>query len=192
MTWLRKLFFNIYYLGNPPWDTGITPPELVEFIDTQPPGRALDLGCGTGTNALALAAAGWDTSGVDFSGRAIRLAKKKARETGLQAAFFKDDVLRLKDINGKFDLIYDIGCFHSLPPERFHDYAQNLSAFLAPGGTFMLYVFFHHPDSGTPGITQAELDSTFSSLKLVKREAGKDRGERRSAWLWFGKKTETG
>lgn len=191
MTWLRKLFFNLYYLGSPPWDTGITPPELVDFINTHPAGRALDLGCGTGTNVLALAATGWDAAGVDFSGRAIRLAKKKARVSGLKTAFYRDDVLRLKDISGTFDLIYDIGCFHSLPPERFSDYAANIIHLLSPGGTFMLYVFFRAADSTGPGITQPELDQTFESFRLVKREDGADRGERKSCWLWYELQAET-
>lgn len=191
MTWVRKLFFNLYYLGSPPWDTGITPPELVEFIDSHPAGRVLDLGCGTGTNVLALADAGWDASGVDFSGRAIRLAKRKARGRRLEAAFFRDDVLRLKGISGPFDLIYDIGCFHSLPPGRFGDYADNLARLLVPGGAFMLYVFFRNPGASGPGITQDELDSTFAAFRLVRREDGDDRGERKSCWLWFELPAET-
>ena len=191
MSWLRKLFFNLYYLGSPPWDTGITPPELAEFIENHLPGRALDLGCGTGTNVLALASAGWEAVGVDFSGGAIRLARKKARRSGLKAVFFRDDVLRLKDLTGRFDLVYDIGCFHSLPPARFDDYAANLARHLAPSGTFMLYVFFRSPESSGPGITQAELDRTFAPFRLLRREDGEDRGERRSSWLWFALPSKT-
>lgn len=185
MSWLRKLFFNLYYLSSPPWDTGITPPELESFIKTHPPGRALDLGCGTGTNVLALAAAGWDAHGVDFSGRAIRSARQKSRAMNLQAGFYQDDVLRLKDIHGRFSLICDIGCFHGLPAERHADYAQNITRRLEPHGTFMLYVFFRQPDSGGPGILQSEIDDAFNGLELFHREDGEDRGDRRSAWFWF-------
>ena len=52
------------YLTNPPWDTGITPPELVSFIESSPPGKALDPGCGAGTNAIYMAQKGWEASGV--------------------------------------------------------------------------------------------------------------------------------
>lgn len=185
MSLFRKLFFNLYYLGSPPWDTGVTPPELVEFISSHEKGRALDLGCGTGTNALALAAAGWEAIGVDFSGRAIRMANRKARTAGLDARFYKDDVLRLKDISGQFDLVIDIGCFHSLPPERFKDYVANLKKRLAPRGTFMLYVFFRDPKTNNAGITEPELEAAFKDFDLVKREDGDERGQRPSSWLWY-------
>src|SRR5689334_21905005 len=51
---LRRLSFNLWYFRNPPWDSGISPPELLEFIQTHPAGKAIDLGCGTGTNVITL------------------------------------------------------------------------------------------------------------------------------------------
>lgn len=185
MTWLRKLFFNLQYLGSPPWDTGITPPELRAFIAQHPAGRALDLGCGTGTNVLALARAGWEATGVDFSGKAIRMARRKARQAGLPVHFLREDVVRLQGIHGPFDLILDIGCFHSLPPAHHQGYAQKIAELLAPEGTYLLYAFFREPASTQPGITQPELDAAFSRLHLFRRQDGSERGRRPSAWLWY-------
>jgi len=189
MAWFRKLLFEYYYLGSPPWDTGITPPELERFIAGHPPGRALDLGCGTGTNLLTLARAGWEGVGVDFIGRAVRAARRKARGTGLPVAFKQGDVTKLTGITGPFDLIYDIGCFHSIPPAGHEDYAQNILRLLTPEGTFMMYAFFREPDDNGPGILQPELDAAFKDLQLEHREDGSDRGTRQSAWFWFKKKT---
>ena len=63
---LRKLYYTLFYLKDPPWDTGITPPELLEFITNHVPGSALDLGCGTGTNAITLTKNQWEVIGIDF------------------------------------------------------------------------------------------------------------------------------
>ena len=114
----RKLFFNLQYFKQPPWDTGISPPELIQFMAGHPPGRALDLGCGTGTNAIELAKRGWQVTGIDFARRAIRIAHSKAKMAGVQIDFRVADVSKLPDIAGPFDLILDIGCFHSLPFNR--------------------------------------------------------------------------
>ena len=64
---LRRLEFQYLYFHRPPWDTGMSPPELMEFIETHEPGRAIDIGCGTGTNVITLAKAGWQVTGVEFA-----------------------------------------------------------------------------------------------------------------------------
>src|SRR5438132_11612963 len=70
--WGMSAFFQLAYLvGFKPWDSGVPPPELVEVVEgpqALEPGRALDLGCGTGTNCIYLAEHGWDATGVDFVG----------------------------------------------------------------------------------------------------------------------------
>ncbi len=74
------------------------------------PGRALDLGCGTGTNVLWLAQHGWTAVGVDRSAIAIESARRKADWTS-GAMFVEGDVTRLAElqVDGPFDLILDIG-----------------------------------------------------------------------------------
>ena len=73
----RQLRFDLAYLFRPPWDTGISPPELIAFIASQPPGRALDLGCGTGQLAQLMIELGKNfILGIDFSPVAIDYAKQ--------------------------------------------------------------------------------------------------------------------
>src|SRR5207249_11633291 len=103
----------------PPWDTGITPPEVERFVASHAPGRALDLGCGTGTNAVYLARHGWSALGVDFVGRAIAKARQRAASAGLaeRCEFRMGDVTRRSAISGPFDLALDIGCLHAIAVE---------------------------------------------------------------------------
>ena len=185
---LRKLFFNIMYLQKPVWDTGISPPELLSFIATHAPGRALDMGCGTGTNVITLAKHGWDVVGVDFSRPAIHLAKKKARQYAVQVDFHLGDVTRLNSITGRYDLVLDMGCFHSLPPGKRHSYIDKVEQLLADKGTFLLYLFFTSDlDTFSPGASEADISFITQKLHLVERKDSTERGFRPSAWFTLQK-----
>lgn len=182
-----RLFFNLWYYRKPPWDTGISPPELLAYIDSHPPGRALDLGCGTGTNVVTLARNGWQVTGVDFAPRAIKLAQRKVKQAGVSAELLVADVTRL-ELPGTFDLILDMGCFHSLSTAGRSHYRERLERLLAPGGVYLLYVFFRAPGSTSgPGVTEADLEALSRSLLLEERREGSERGLRPSAWLTFRK-----
>src|SRR5437868_10639165 len=88
----------MYRLGLTPWDSGIPPPELIEVIEGArhlPTGRALDLGCGTGTTTIYMATNGWQAIGVDFVPAAIRAARAKAVATRLAVAFLDRKSTRL-------------------------------------------------------------------------------------------------
>ena len=76
-----------YFRGQTPWDTNITPPEVMEFLANTTPGAALDLGCGTGTNAITLTRYGWQVTAIDFSYKAIRTARRKAAKDTLTIDF---------------------------------------------------------------------------------------------------------
>lgn len=188
-TLFRRLLFQYWYFGQPPWDTGISPPELLEFIHTHQPGRAIDLGCGTGTNVVTLARAGWRVTGVDFAPRAIKMAKRKVKEAGVQATLFVGDVTNLTRIEGPFDLAFDLGCFHSIPQDGKLAYLGQLNRILAPRGFWLLYGFLKPDESAnSPGLTEADIGKMSSSLTLISRRDGVDDGRQRpSAWFLFQK-----
>ena len=185
MNLFKKIFFNFLYLTRPPWDTGITPPELVSFIESTSPGRALDLGCGTGTNAIYMAQHGWRVSGVDFIPRAIHTARQKAEQAGVEVDFYVDSVTRLKEIQGTFDLILDIGCFHNLQEQERRVYIHNLKRFLNKNGTFLIYTFIQDDSHQKSGVCEADIEAVLDFMRLESRQDGTERGIRASAWLRF-------
>jgi SAM-dependent methyltransferase len=107
------------------------------------PGRALDLGCGPGRNALHLASLGFRVDAVDLSPAAVAWAEDRAREAGADIRFLRGDAFALAgtELRGPYDLIYDSGCFHHLPPHRRISYLAFLDRTLAPGGHFALTCF---------------------------------------------------
>jgi ubiquinone/menaquinone biosynthesis C-methylase UbiE len=184
---LHRLTFSLWYYFNPPWDSGISPPELLDFISKNPPGKAIDIGCGTGTNVITLAQAGWQATGVDFAPRAIKIAKRKAKKAGIEAALHVRDATALIGISGPFDLALDMGCFHSLGSKK-RDYLAELERILAPGGHWLMYGFFNpNPGRSGHGLAEADLDLIPASMTLVWRQDGFDKRERPSAWFLYQK-----
>ena len=185
---LRRLSFNLWYFRNPPWDSGISPPELIEFIQTHPPGKAIDLGCGTGTNVITLAQSGWRVTGVDFAPRAIQLARQKIKRSGVQAELSVNDATKLIGITGPFDFAFDLGCFHGISKDGQTKYLTQLDRILAPNGFWLLYGFL---TPGTPrsghGLAEADLSLISTQLTLISRRDGYDKRERSSAWFLFQK-----
>ncbi len=195
---LRKLFYDFTYrFQRPPWDTGITPPEVVALIEHDHlRGRALDLGCGTGTNSIYLARHGLQVVGVDFVSQAIATAREKAERAGVNVEFKTGDVTRLDalGVHGPFDLVLDIGCFHSLSPASRERYAAQVAQLTCSGGIYMLYAFSPRPADQKPhliparnvGVSEEEVRSLFSPHYTAMRiERGSERGERASAWYWW-------
>lgn len=184
---MRRLFFTLaYWLKRPRWDTGITPPELVELVETKklPAGRAIDLGCGTGTNVIYLAQHGWEAVGIDFIGKAIATARRKAEAAGVKAQLFQADVTQLDFLQPPFDLALDMGCFHSLASSRRLAYIAELRRLLRPGGFFLIYAF--KPEAPIRGLTVNEMlalfDDGFTNLKV------EDGQGIPSAWYTFVRK----
>jgi cyclopropane fatty-acyl-phospholipid synthase-like methyltransferase len=160
------------------------PPEVRSYAaERSTPGRALDLGCGTGTTSVYLAKLGWVVVGVDFAPVAISRAGQRARREGLTARtrFLAADVTKLPDLGAPFDLAIDVGCFHSLSREGRESYARSLARLLVIGATYLLYAFLPRP--GQPGVARAEVDRLFGNT-FTPRSFIEGTG-RPSAWYRF-------
>jgi cyclopropane fatty-acyl-phospholipid synthase-like methyltransferase len=128
-------YFDRAYEGTPTWDVGRPQGAVVRLAEAgRLVGPILDVGCGTGENALYLASLGCEVVGVDFAAAAIDKAMAKARERGLGAHFLVWDALKLAELGRSFDTAIDVGMFHTLQPEQRAEYAASLRATLRPGG----------------------------------------------------------
>lgn len=103
-------------------------------------GRLLDLGTGPGTQAIALAARGFEATGSDLSATAVARATALAQERGVQVTFVQDDVLASR-LTGSFDAVFDRGCFHVIDPAQRDAYVDTAARLLAPGGLLLLKTF---------------------------------------------------
>jgi cyclopropane fatty-acyl-phospholipid synthase-like methyltransferase len=118
------------------------------------PGRALDLGCGSGRNAIFLARHGFSVEAVDYSGAAIAWARDRAVEAGVDVSLTCCNVFALESKGSSYDLVYDSGCFHHMAPHRRDSYVDLVVNALKPGGWFGLTCF--RPEGGS-GYTDDEV-----------------------------------
>ena len=173
------LYQIAYRLGFKPWDTGVSPPELIDLVDGEralPTGRALDLGCGTGTNAVYLAEHGWAVTGVDNVERALAAARLKAMRAGVEPRFVKGDVTHLTrlGIGDGYNLLLDLGCYHSLPTTARNAYADGMTAVAAPGATLLIYGFLPAVLPKRIGISAEELRARFQGWALTRVSPGRN------------------
>ncbi|MGH8224560.1 MAG: class I SAM-dependent methyltransferase [Gammaproteobacteria bacterium] len=129
-----------YAAGDMPWDTGEPDDNLVEFVRSGAvaPGRALEVGCGTGTDVLWLARQGFVALGIDIAPLAVEQARAKAAEAKLDCRFESLDLLSDDVSGGPFDFVFDRGCFHVFDEadERAR-FAERVAAILAPNGRWL-------------------------------------------------------
>ena len=129
-----------YAQGHTPWDTGEPDAHLVELVESGelPPGRALELGCGSGTNALWLAERGFEVTALDISPLAIEQARAKQAAARTRATWLVHDVLAAPPPGGPYDLVFDRGVLHVFdePADRAR-FAGRVAAALRFGGRWL-------------------------------------------------------
>jgi SAM-dependent methyltransferase len=118
------------------------------------PGRVLELGCGHGRNAIYLAGLGCSVDAVDFSAHAIEQARLRAEQAGRRVRFWCSSIFDAGFTDGSYDLVYDSGCFHHLPPHRRKSYVELVHRALKPGGSYGLVCF--RPEGGS-GFTDLQV-----------------------------------
>lgn len=119
-----------------------------------PVGRALELGCGNGRNAVFLARQGFDVRAVDFSPKAIAWATERVKSAGVTVDLCCESVFEMEVAPGSCDFVYDAGCFHHIAPHRRRKYVDRVLSALKPGGRFGLVCF--RPEGGS-NLTDVEV-----------------------------------
>ena len=109
---------------------------LVAEVAGLPVGRALDLACGEGQNAIWLASLGWEVTGVDFSEVAIRKARARAERDGVAVRFVCADLVEYEPAQASYDLV--LVMYLHIPSARRRAVHEKAGAAVAPGGTFLL------------------------------------------------------
>jgi SAM-dependent methyltransferase len=162
--------------GPAPWDIGHPQPAVVRLASKGAfAGAVLDAGCGTGENALHIAALGLPVLGVDVAETALAIARKKAADRGItpdsrhdreqdrgSVEFIAADAFQLDRLGRTFDTVLDCGLFHAFDAEEQTQYAASLASVTTHGGTLYLLCFSDEgPGTGPHPISQQELRAAF-------------------------------
>jgi SAM-dependent methyltransferase len=183
--------YNLMYRFHAPWESGPRD-ELVELVTTGPltpeilaPGRAVDLGCGSGANAIFLAEHGFDVTGVDFSAVGLAKARRAAEVKGAQQpaslsiTFVEADLTApvILDVTGPFDLLVDYGTLDDLPRARRPAMADTVRRLSRPGSVFLLWCFYdeiawwRRRGARFPGLAPGEEQDLFAADFDIVRHA---------------------
>ena len=161
-----------YRSRRPPWDIGRPQPPFTRLADAgEIVAPVLDCGCGTGEQALMLAARGMEVMGVDVAPTAIEAARRKAAERALTVDLRVADALELHRLGRTFATVIDCGVFHTFDDGDRPRYVASLADAVRPGGVIHLLCFSELTpgDYGPRRVTQAELRATFADGWLVER-----------------------
>ena len=175
----------LYAVGFTPWEQMAKSPLITEQISAmlggeeagrEPPyGRALDLGCGSGIWAVELARRGWQVTGVDFVPKALRRARERAEESGVELRLLEGDVTDLGStgVGSGFQLLLDFGCFHDeLTDQQREREGREATAAAAPGATLLLMAWTPGRRGPLPrGASRDEIEAAFPEWDLIDDEA---------------------
>jgi SAM-dependent methyltransferase len=176
----------------PGWDVGRPASELKAIVEngTIKPGKALVLGCGTGTNAVYLASKGFEVTAVDVAPTALVLAEQRARKAKVRVRWLVADVVVLPDI-GSFDFIFDRGCYHHVQKYDAAGFVKSIDLRTAAGAHFLLLAGNANEPrhGGPPRVEETQLVDNFAgtwdfvSLKEIRFES-RDPNRKNGPWAW--------
>jgi 2-polyprenyl-3-methyl-5-hydroxy-6-metoxy-1,4-benzoquinol methylase len=127
-----------------PWNSADPPGLLVQLVDTKKvePCRVVEFGCGAGNAAVYLASKGFSVTGIDFSERAVEIARGASQKKGVDCRFVAADLLGdLSAVKTRFDFAFDWEVLHHVFPEYRGKYLDNVCGLIRPGGHYLTVCF---------------------------------------------------
>lgn len=174
----------LYRIGSTPWESGLAQAPVAEQISAmfkreevgrQPPyGRVLDLGCGSGIQAVELARRGWQVTGVDTVPKALIRARERAREARVEVRFLHGDVTALQavGVGSDFRLMLDFGTMHGLTDMQREAVGRAVSAVAATDATLLMFAFSSRRRGPLPrGMSRADIEATYPGWKITDDDA---------------------
>lgn len=162
-----------YRSGETPWDTNAPSPELERVIraDGIMPCRALEIGCGTGTNAVWLAQQAFDVTAMDLAPLAIEQARSRAAQAGVHVRFCAGDITRPPDLGAPFAFVFDRGCYHAVRRSNASGYLAGLQQVAAPGARVLILAGnAREPhDPGPPVVSEADIRAELGKIMTIER-----------------------
>ncbi|OPY36426.1 MAG: tellurite resistance protein TehB [Methanoregula sp. PtaU1.Bin051] len=189
-------FFGAAYKGRPPWDIGRPQKEFIELVRRgEVTGPVLDIGCGTGENALFFAAEGFEVWGIDATPLAVEKAQEKAAARNLAVQFRILDALSLTRLGRTFGTVTDSGLFHTLSDENRPVFTENLAAVLPSGGNYFMLCFsdLEPPGYGPRRIKQQDIRDTFRnvwSVNYIRPAVFESNTRKEGSKAWFSSITK--
>ena len=152
-----------YQDGPAPWDIGRPQPAIARVASAGGfAGAVLDAGCGTGENTLLVASLGLSVLGIDVAETALALARKKAKDRGVEVEFEAADAFHLERLGCTFQTVLDCGLFHTFNADERIRYLSSLASVIERGGTVYVLCFSDQgPETGPHPISQEELRAAF-------------------------------
>jgi SAM-dependent methyltransferase len=184
------------------WDTGRTSSELKNVVEekTIRPCRAVELGCGTGTDSVYLAGKGFEVTAIDIAPTALSMAEQKAEKAGVKVEWLLADVLRAPELE-PFDFLYDRGCYHAVRRDYPKEYVAAVRRLTRQGGRILILAGNAKEDSpewfaGPPRVTEKEIRDDFAegfkllSLREIRFDPTPPRSQGALAWSVLLERTE--
>ena len=163
-----------YRQGDPIWDSDRPTSELKRVVlgDRIAPCRAVDLGCGTGSNAVWLARQGFAVTAIDVSPSAVERARERAEKAGVSVRFLAGDLRDAGRPGGTYDFFVDCGCYGAVRREDRAGYLDALARLTRPGALGLVRTGNDHEREdaeGPPVLSGEQLRVDFGRLLEVLR-----------------------